>query len=599
MREYAVPEVVPDPEHAATMADAVDRNAREAPTSVLFSLRDGDGWQPVTAQEFADRVHALARGLVASGIGAGDRVGLMSRTRYEWTLLDYAIWSAGAVTVPIYETSSAEQVEWILSDSGAVALVVEDEKHEKTYAEVSHNLPDVTHTWRIGEDLDDLAAAGTGLAADALTERLRSRSRDDVATIVYTSGTTGRPKGCVITHLNLMGTARSAAAVLPQLFHEDGSTLLFLPLAHIFGRLIQCACVENRVRMGHTADVKNLVPDLGTFRPTFLLSVPRVFEKVFNTYQQRAEAGGKGAIFQRGVDTAIRYSEAIDAGGPGLLLRAQHAVFEKILYAPQLRAPLGGSLQYAVSGGAPLGARLGHFFRGMGITILEGYGLTETTASGTVNTVDHIRVGTVGRPSPGCTVAIADDGEILTRGRNVFEGYWGNADATAEALAGDWFHTGDIGELDTDGFLTITGRKKELIVTAGGKNVAPAVLEDRLRAHALVSQCVVVGDQKPFIACLVTIDADALAPWCEAHGKPAGSTPADLVDDADLNEAIQQAVDDANKAVSHAEAIKKFTILPDDFTEESGTLTPSMKVKRTVVMSDYADAVDALYASPR
>ncbi len=596
MREYAVPEVIPDADPSTTMADAVDRNAREAPEAVLFSLRDGDQWAPVTASAFADRVHALARGLVASGIGVGDRVGLMSRTRYEWTLLDYAIWSAGAVTVPIYETSSAEQVEWILGDSGAVAVVVETESHEKAYAEVSHALPDVKHVWRIDGDLDALAQAGTDLPADTLASRLAQRGRDDIATIVYTSGTTGRPKGCVLTHLNMLGTARSAAAVLPQLFDEDGSTLLFLPLAHIFGRLIQGACVENRVRMGHTADVKNLVADLGAFQPTFLLSVPRVFEKVFNTYQQRAEAAGKGKIFQRGVDTAIRYSESLDGSGPGLLLKAQHAFFERVLYGPQLRAPLGGSLQYAVSGGAPLGARLGHFFRGMGITILEGYGLTETTAAGTVNTVDHIKVGTVGRPSPGCTVSIADDGEILMRGRHVFGSYWHNPAASAEALADDWFHTGDIGELDDDGFLRITGRKKELIVTAGGKNVAPAVLEDRLRGHPLVSQCVVVGDAKPFIACLVTIDAEALGPWCEQHGKPAGSTAADLVDDTDLRDAIQQGVEEANKAVSHAEAIKKFVILPDDFSEEGGTLTPSLKVKRAVVMHDYAAAVEALYA---
>lgn len=598
MREYAVPEVVPDPGPDVTMADVVARNAAEAPDDVVFSRRAGDTWSPVTAAEFHAQVNAIAKGFIAAGIGPGDRIGLMSRTRYEWTLVDYAIWTAGAVTVPIYETSSAEQVEWILGDSGATAIVVEGGSHEAVFKEVAESVPDVTRLWQIdGGGLETLTSDGLSLDDDVLAAARAGRTRDDVATIVYTSGTTGRPKGCVLTHLNLIGTARSAAAVLPQLFNPDGSTLLFLPLAHVFGRLIQGACVENRVRMGHTADVKNLVPDLGTFQPTFLLSVPRVFEKIFNTYKQRADATGKGKIFDRGVDTAIAYSEALASGRPGLKLKAEHAFFERVLYAPQLRAPLGGKLHYAVSGGAPLGARLGHFFRGMGITILEGYGLTETSAAGSVNTVDHIKVGSVGRPSPGCTVAIADDGEVLMRGRHVFSGYWHNDAATAEALANDWFHTGDIGELDDAGYLTITGRKKELIVTAGGKNVAPAVLEDRLRAHPLVSQCVVVGDAKPFIACLVTIDAEALPAWCERHGKPADSKVSDLVDDPDLRAEIQLGIDDANKAVSKAEAIKAFTILPDDFSEDAGTLTPSLKVKRNVVMTQYADAVAAIYGS--
>ena len=596
MREFSVPEVIPDPAPSATTADAVDRNAAEAPDAVAFSVRSDGGWRPVTTREFRDQVRAVAKGLVAAGVGPGDRVGLMSRTRYEWTLVDYAIWTAGAVTVPIYETSSAEQVEWILGDSGAVALVVESAAHEELVGEVAAQVPAVKHVWQIdGGGLDALVADGSSVTDEILDAARAGRGRDDAATIVYTSGTTGRPKGCVLTHLNLLGTTRSAATVLPELFRPDGSTLLFLPLAHVFGRLIQGACVENRVRMGHTSDVKNLVPDLAVFKPTYLLSVPRVFEKVFNTYKQRADAAGKGKIFDRGVAVAIAYSEALDAGRPGLLLRAQHAFFEKVLYGPQLRAPLGGAVQYAVSGGAPLGTRLGHFFRGMGITILEGYGLTETTAAGTVNTVDHIRVGSVGRPSPGCTVRIADDGEILMQGRHVFAEYWRNEAATAEALANGWFHTGDIGELDDDGYVTITGRKKELIVTAGGKNVAPAVLEDRLRSHPLVSQCVVVGDARPFIACLVTLDAEALDPWLEAHGRPTGATAADLVDDPEIRAEIQHGIDEANKAVSHAEAIKAFTILPADLSEEDGTMTPSLKVKRAVVHERYAGAIAALY----
>jgi long-chain acyl-CoA synthetase len=593
VQEYSTPKVV-DVTENASLVDAVFARATQHPDQVVFTRKQDGAWADVTAGEFAARVTALAKGLVASGVKAGDRVGLMSKTRYEWTLCDYAIWTAGAVTVPVYETSSAEQVQWNLGDSGAVAVILETSNHQATFDGVRDQLPDLTRSWGIDAgELDALAAAGADVPDSELEARRATLNPASLATIIYTSGTTGRPKGCELTHGNLMGTGRSASMVLPELFNEQGSTLLFLPLAHIFARLIQVASVETGSRMGHTADIKNLLADFATFKPTFILSVPRVFEKVYNTAKQKAHADGKGAIFDRAEKVAIAYSEGIERGGVPLLTGLQHKLFDALVYS-KLRAALGGQVAWAVSGGAPLGARLGHFFRGIGVTILEGYGLTETTAAGTVNTPAHIKVGSVGRPSPGVTVRIAEDGEILMKGEHLLLGYWHNPTATSEVLEGGWFHSGDIGELDDEGFLKITGRKKELIVTAGGKNVAPAVLEDRLRAHPLVSQCMVVGDQQPFIACLVTLDPESLGPWAAAKGKQAD--PAVLAADPDLLAEIQAGVDDANKAVSKAEAIRKFTILPVDWTEEGGQLTPSMKLKRSVVMKEFAADVDALYA---
>ena len=597
MKEFTTPQVVQLPPDA-TLTDAVFTHAQSDPEAAVFTRKVDGRWAPVTAKEFATEVNALAAGLVASGVQAGDRIGLMSKTRYEWTLCDYAIWTAGAVTVPVYETSSAEQVQWNLGDSGAVALILESVGHQKTYAEVVGQLPDVRNTWQIDAGgLEELAAAGREVPASALAERRAATNRDSLATIIYTSGTTGRPKGCELTHANLLGTGRSASVVLPELFNAQGSTLLFLPLAHVLGRLIQVCCVESRARMGHTSDIKNLLPDFATFQPTFILSVPRVFEKVYNTAKQKAHADGKGAIFDRAEAVAIAYSEALDQGKVGLPLKLQHGLFDKLVYS-KLRAALGGKVAWAVSGGAPLGARLGHFFRGIGVTILEGYGLTETTAAGTINTPAHQKIGTVGRPAPGVAVRIADDGEILMTGDHVYRGYWHNEAATQESMGDGWFHSGDIGDIDDEGFVKITGRKKELIVTAGGKNVAPAVLEDRLRAHRLVSQCMVVGDQQAFIACLVTIDVDAIGPWAAAKGKPADI--AALVDDPDLRAEVQAAVDEANKAVSKAEAIRKYAILPVDWTEEGGQMTPSLKLKRAVVMLEFKAEVDALYAgSPK
>ncbi len=596
MQEYSSP-LPYEPPSRGNLTDAVWDNERDFPTAVLFSRRTPQGWTDVSARTFAEEVRKVAAGLVAAGIKVGDRVGLMSKTRYEWTLCDYAIWTAGGVTVPIYETSSAEQVQWILSDSGAVGAIVESPAHQKIVDEVRDSVPTLQNVWVIDElGIDTLKAAGQEVTRDVLDARHGALGLDTLATIIYTSGTTGRPKGCELTHGNFMSDLASTRTFLDEFFNADGSTLLFLPLAHVFARLIQVGCVTNRARMGHTADVKNLLPDLAVFKPTFILSVPRVFEKVYNASKQKAHADGKGAIFDRAEAVAVEYSQALDTGRVGLALKAQHALFDKLVYS-KLRAALGGEVRHAVSGGAPLGARLGHFFRGIGILVCEGYGLTETSAGATLNAPGNVKIGTVGRAIPGTAVRIADDGEILLKGGNVFRGYYNNSSATDEAMSdGGWFHTGDIGEIDVDGFLKITGRKKELIVTAGGKNVAPAVLEDRLRAHPLVSQCMVVGDNKPFIGCLVTVDPEAFPAWAASAGKPAGAQVKDYVDDPELRGVIQEAVNSANKAVSNAEAIKSFRILPVDFTEEGGELTPTLKLKRAVVMKEYATDVEAIYS---
>jgi long-chain acyl-CoA synthetase len=595
VQEYSTPPAVELPQTAA-LPDTVLERAQQAPDAVVFTRKVDGRWAPVTAKEFAAEVSSVAAGLVAAGVQAGDRVGLMSKTRYEWTLCDYAIWTAGAVTVPIYETSSAEQVQWNLGDSGAVGVLVESAGHAATLEEVRGQLPDLKGAWQIDAGgLEELAAAGRDVPGSELEARRATITPDSLATIIYTSGTTGRPKGCELTHGNLLGAGRSASVVLPELFNDKGSTLLFLPLAHVFARLIQVACVESGARMGHTADIKQLLPDFASFKPTFILSVPRVFEKVYNTAKQKAHGDGKGSIFDKAEATAIAYSEALDSGKPGLGLSLRHKLFDKLVYS-KLRAAMGGEVAWAVSGGAPLGARLGHFYRGIGITILEGWGLTETTAAGTVNTPANLKIGTVGRPSPGVTIRIAEDGEILMAGENVYQGYWHNPTATGESVVDGWFHTGDIGELDREGYLKITGRKKELIVTAGGKNVAPAVLEDRIRAHPLVSQCMVVGDQKPFIACLITLDPEALPGWLKNKGREESASAASLADDAEVLAEIQSAVDEANKAVSKAEAIRKFTVLPEDWTEEGGQLTPSLKLKRSVVMKQYSDQVEGLYS---
>ncbi|HEY9243623.1 MAG TPA: long-chain fatty acid--CoA ligase [Streptosporangiaceae bacterium] len=613
MREYSSPAVV-EISPAATLADVVFERAEREPQAVAIRRKEpaaGGAWQDVTTAEFRAHVSALAKGLMAAGISAGDRVALLSRTRYEWTVADYAIWSAGAVTVPIYETSSAEQVEWILGDSGTRALILETPAHLQANREVLSRLPSVERVWLIeGPDaegqatqLDGLATDGAGVTDDELSARRTGRQAADLATIIYTSGTTGRPKGCQLSHQNLLANVRNAIGGLPDIFTQPGrSALLFLPLAHSFARIIQIGCLESGTVLGHTADVANLVADLGSFQPTFILAVPRVFEKVYNGAEQQASASGlKSRIFKAAAQSAVAWSKTLDlagqpvAGQQNMRLRAGHALYDRLVYA-KLRAATGGRVRYAVSGGAALGERLGHFFRGVGITVLEGYGLTETSPVISANRPDHNKIGTVGLPIPSVTVRIADDGEILTAGPHVFGGYWHNEAATKEMVDPDgWLHTGDLGELDEDGYLRVTGRKKDIIVTAGGKNVAPAVLEDRLRAHPLVSQCMVVGDGRPFVACLVTLDEEAIGPWQARHPDLASVSLAGLAEAPELNAEIQSAVDEANKAVSRAESIRRFRVLPVDFTEQNGYLTPSLKVRRGVVAKDFAADIDALY----
>ncbi|WP_024288049.1 long-chain fatty acid--CoA ligase [Cellulomonas sp. KRMCY2] len=553
-------------------------------------------WIPISAREFDAEVVAVAKGLVALGIEPGDHVGIMSRTRYEWTLLDFAIWAAGAVTIPLYETSSTEQVQWILSDADVRLLVVETEHLAATVAEVRGSTPALSTVLRLDDGaIDTLNAAGAQVPDEEIARRRALAGLDDVATVIYTSGTTGRPKGAELTHGNFVVLSRNAVASLGVVCPPGSRTLLFMPLAHVFARFIEVLVVPAGAIIGHAPDTKNLLADLGTFKPTFILSVPRVFEKVYNSSEQKAAAGGKRAIFQRAAKTAIVYSRALDhPHGPSPWLRLQHKVAD-ILVLHKIRHALGGDAQWAISGGAPLGERLGHFYRGLGLKVLEGYGLTETTAPTTVNLPTLTKIGTVGPPIAGTAARIAPDGEVLVKGPHVFRGYHGNPEATAEAFEDGWFRTGDLGSMDEDGCLRITGRKKEIIVTAGGKNVAPAVLEDRLRGHPLVSQVVVVGDQKPFIGALVTLDAEALSGWLATHGLPdmdvttAAANP-------DVRAALDRAVGRTNKAVSRAESIRKFTILVTDFTVENDYLTPSLKVKRSKVLTDFAEDIEALYA---
>ena len=596
MREFSVAATV-TPAVVHGVADYVFANAAQRPDHAAIRRQDNAGdWVDVTSTALAEDVLGVARGLVAAGIGAGDRVALMSRTRYEWTVTDFAVFAVGAVTVPIYETSSAEQVEWILTDSGAKACFVETTEHHDLVESVRAAAPDLGPVWVFDDGaVPAVGALGADVPAEQVHERRAGVRPEDLASIIYTSGTTGRPKGCELTHANFLGEVTQVVVGLSHLFNPQSSTLLFLPIAHVFGRAIQIGAIATGTTLGHTPDVATLIDDLGAFRPTFVLAVPRVFERVFNTARQRAHADGKGKIFDRAAQVAIDYSSALESGAGALPLKLQHRLFDRLVYS-KLRAALGGRCQAAISGGAPLGSRLGHFYRGIGVTIFEGYGLTESTAGACVNLQDAIKIGTVGRPIPGMSARIADDGELLMKGQVIFRGYWHNDADTAEALDADgWFHTGDIGEIDDDGFVSITGRKKELIVTANGKNVAPAVLEDRLRAHWLVGQCLVVGDAQPFVAALVTIDPESWPTWLKQNGHAADTSVAEMADDESLRAELQQAVDDANRAVSRAESIRKFVVLPADWTEAGGQITPSLKLKRNVVMHENADEIASLY----
>jgi long-chain acyl-CoA synthetase len=594
MNEITIPAIIPTAV-AGNLTNLIAERAWFEPERIVVSRPLGDGWQAVTAKDYEAEIRSVAKGLIASGIAFGDRVAIMAKTRYEWTVLDFAIWYAGAVPVPIYETSSAEQVDWILSDSLAVAIIVETPALVELVKPV---MPaSCKNIWNITDNaLATLTAAGKSVSDDEITKRREALKPETLATLIYTSGTTGKPKGVHLTHGNFLSECGNVVNGASDLFLKPGgSTLLFLPVAHVFGRMVQIGAITAGLHLAHCSDITKLPTDLGSFKPTFVLAVPRIFEKIFNGAEAKAEAAGKGKIFHKAADVAVAYSIAMDSKRISPLLKLQHGLFDKLVYA-KIRAGLGGRVEAAISGGAPLGERLGHFYRGAGIRVLEGYGLTETTAGATLNLSWAHKVGSVGKPIPGTTIKIADDGEVLIKGPIVMKGYWQNDAANAEVFTNDgYFRSGDLGKLDDEGYLYITGRKKELIVTAGGKNVAPAVLEDRLRSNPLISQCMVVGDNKPFIAALITLDPDSIKPWAVANKKE-GASIAELAKDPTLLAVIQTAVDETNKAVSRAESIRKFTVLPVDFTIAGGQLTAKLSVKRHVVAQQFAREIDELFS---
>jgi long-chain acyl-CoA synthetase len=596
VEQYDMPALVKaDPNANAT--DLLIDRVNETPDLPLFALPTSDGgWSDVTAAEFLQQVRALAKGFIAAGIEPGDKVGLMCKTRYEWSLTDFAMWFAGAVLVPVYETSSPAHVLWNLRDSGAVGMIVETPDHFARFDEVHPDLPLIRTVWQIDlGDLDKLATSGTDVP-DAEVERRRTIAKGaDLATLIYTAGTTGKPKGCVLTHSNFVELCRNARLAIPEVVQPGSSTLLFVTLAHIFARFIEVLCVHGGVKVGHQGDTKQLLPAMSSFKPTFLLAVPRVFEKVYNSSEQKAEAGGKGKIFRAAAEVAIAHSKAVDAGKIPFGLKVKFALFDALVYS-KIKAALGGRVKYAVSGSAPLGLRLGHFYRSLGMTILEGYGLTETTAPITVNLPSSFKIGKVGPPLPGCSVRLADDGEIQAKGVNIFGGYWKNDAATASVFDGEWFKTGDIGMIDEDGYLEITGRKKEIIVTAGGKNVAPAALEDPIRANPIVDQVIAVGDQKPFIGALIALDPEMLPVWLNNNGEDPNMPLADAAQHPKVLAELQRAVDAANLTVSRAESIRKFVVLPVILSEASGHLTPKMSIKRNVILADFADVIADMYA---
>ncbi|QSE89105.1 long-chain fatty acid--CoA ligase [Rhodococcus pseudokoreensis] len=596
MREFSVPQSFSIPEDAS-MADTVFRHAEEDPRFVPFKRPGNGGWVDVTAAEFAEQVSAVAKGLIASGIELGDRVAILSATRYEWVVIDYAIWTAGGCTVAIYETSAPDQAKWILEDSGTSLLVVENAKQADALKVVTEAAPDLREVLQIegAGAIEELSKRGESVTDEQLHERRHQVRASSPATLIYTSGTTGRPKGVQLTHSNFYAESAAVKLALSDAMYAGRRTLMFLPLAHVFARAISFGAFDAKVTVAHTADLTTLLDQFAAFKPHFILSVPRVFEKVYNSAKQKAYDGGKGSIFEKASATAIAYSEAQDTGGAGLGLKLKHALFDKLVYS-KLRTALGGECDRAVSGGAALGARLGHFFRGIGVPVYEGYGLTETSAAISVNTTRAQKVGTVGKPIDGHAAKIGEDGELLLKGPVVFGGYWHNDQATADSIRDGWFHTGDLGSIDEEGYISITGRKKEIIVTAGGKNVAPAVLEDALRAHPLISQCLVVGDGKPFIGALITLDSETLPGWKERHGLAADTPVSELVKNPDLVAEIDEAVAEGNKKVSNPERIKKYRILEVDFTQETGELTPTLKLKRNVIHKEHGAAIEAIYA---
>ncbi|MEU9996980.1 AMP-dependent synthetase/ligase [Streptomyces sp. NPDC050848] len=608
MREFTVPPIEAAPQ-VGGLADAVFDRAEQTPDHVALGRKDATGqWRDVTSAQFRDEVLALAKGLIAHGVRFGDRVAIMARTRYEWTLFDFALWTLGAQPVPIYPTSSAEQVYWMLHDAEVTACVVESEDHAMTIGSVIDRLPRLQRLWQLDAGdgaVAELTAAGREIDADIVQRHRRAVTPESVATIIYTSGTTGRPKGCVITHSNFMFETDMLTGRWEPVFHskpgDEASTLLFLPLAHVFGRMVEVAAIQSGVKLGHqpVLQAAALLPDLAAFRPTFILAVPYVFEKVFHAARRRAESEGKVGPFDKAVDVAVKYAEAAEhkafglGPGPSAALRMQHQFFEKVVYG-KVREAMGGRVRHAMSGGSGMARRLGLFFEGAGVTIFEGYGLTESSAAATANPPERVRYGTVGQPVPGTTVHIAEDGEVWLYGGQIFSGYLNNPQATAAVLNDGWLATGDLGALDEDGYLTITGRKKEILVTSGGKSVSPAGLEERVRAHPLIAQCIVVGNDRPYIAALVTMDQEAVEHWLAMQGR-APLPPAELVRDPSLEMEIRRAVVAANTLVSQAESIRTFRILAHPFSEEHGLLTPSLKLKRKAIEQAYATEVEALY----
>ncbi|MFE0763131.1 AMP-dependent synthetase/ligase [Streptomyces smyrnaeus] len=606
MREFTVPALATAPQ-VGGVADAVFAHADQTPHLPLLARKDADGvWQDVPAARFRDEVVAVAKGLLTQGVRFGDRVALMSRTRYEWTLLDFALWAVGAQPVPVYPTSSAEQVAWMLHDAEVTAAVVEHEDHAMTVGSVVDGLPRLKKLWQLDAGaVQELMAAGAHLEDEVVHRHRLALTPDTVATVIYTSGTTGRPKGCVITHANFMAETDNIIARYDRVFSakagEQGSLLLFLPLAHVFGRMVEVAAVRAGLKLGHQPQMsaRALLPDLAAFRPTFVQAVPHLFEKIFQGARRKAESEGKLGPFDKAVDVAVRYAEAVEhkafgtGPGPGTSLRMQHQLYDKLVYS-KLRHALGGRCRYAMSGGSAMERRLGLFFDGAGMRIFEGYGLTETTAAAVANPPERPRFGTVGQPVPGTTVRIAEDGEILLRGGHVFGGYLNNARATQAALRDGWLATGDLGTLDDDGYLTITGRKKEILVTSSGKSVSPGLLEERVREHPLVGQCVVLGNDRPYISALLTLDQEAVQHWLAMRAKPE-LDPAELLRDEDLETEMRRAVVAANTQVSQAESIRTFRILATPFTEEDGLLTPSLKLRRAAIEVAYAAEIEALY----
>ncbi len=597
MKVFEVPSMV-DADQKSNITDLLINRVNMDPSLALMSKQvEPNVWQDVKAGDYLEEVKALAKGFIAAGIKPGQRVGIMSHTNYEWALCDFALWFAGAVSVPIYESSAPSQIEWILGDSGSVAVIFENTDMVSLFKTVAKSLPDVKQHWVMdSSDLSNLLEQGKTISDEVLEKHRTTGGLNSLATIIYTSGTTGKPKGCELLHRGFVDLCNNAQAVLPEVVCPGGSTVLFLPMAHVFARFVSVLCVAGGVKVGHQPDAKNVAPAMQSFHPTFLLAVPRVFEKVYNSAEQRAESGGKGKIFRAAAETAIAWSTALDtAKGPSLALNIKHKAFDVLVYK-KLRAAMGGQVKYAISGGGPLGTRLGHFYRAIGLIVLEGYGLTETTAPVTIGRPGNLKIGKVGFALPGCGVRIADDGEIWLRGTNVLKSYWNNPDATKSTFEGEWFKTGDIGTLDEDGFLAITGRKKELIITAGGKNVAPALLEDPLRANPLVSQAVVIGDGKPFVSVLISLDEEMLPIWLENNGIKDKLTLDEARSNPTILAEISKAIENVNKDFSTAESIRKFALLPSDLTEKSGHLTPSLKIKRSVVSEDYAHLIDDIYA---